>query len=251
MPRRSRLLVLEDDVLIRRFISMALAALPVDIVHAGSILEARERLAGQDVDLLISDLMLPDGHASDLLRSLRDDPRHAGLLIVILSAGLTSAVRPRIAGLGVFRVLDKPVPHAELIACVEQALADRDDPAGVPVAATPSLSVTQRERAIEDHFGGQASLFDEFLASCVAQLPLDVEAGDRACEHGDVQALRRVAHNFRSVLQLIGDADGHTMAERLEQAVADGQALASLKPAWQRLGEHVASLCARRQGGQR
>jgi CheY-like chemotaxis protein/HPt (histidine-containing phosphotransfer) domain-containing protein len=245
MPRRSRLLVLEDDVLIRRFISMALADLPVDIVNAGSILQAKERLAGGDVDLLISDLMLPDGHATDLLRSLRDDPRHAGLRIVILSAGLTSAVRPRLAGLGVFRVLDKPVPYAELIACVEQALADRDAPVGVPAAVTSSLSVTQRERAIEDHFGGQASLFDEFLASCVAQLPSDVETGDRACENGDVQSLRRVAHNFKSVLQLIGDAHGHAMAGRLEHAVAEGEALASLMPAWQRLGQHVASLCAR------
>lgn len=244
----SRVLLLEDDVLIRRFIAMALADLPLEIVPVASIAEARQRLGLRSVDLLISDLMLPDGHAMDLLRALRDDPRHAGMRIVILSAGVTAAVRAQTAGLDVFRVLDKPVPHADLIACVRQAIATGD---GAPVAAAaavgvgvgPRLSATRRERAIEDHFGGQAPLFDEFVASCVTQFPSDIDAGDRACAQGDAQALRRVAHNLKSVLQLIGSAEGHAMARRLEQAAArDDGFVPALIPDWHRLCAHIDAL---------
>jgi HPt (histidine-containing phosphotransfer) domain-containing protein len=162
--------------------------------------------------------------------------------MVILSAGVTATVRSQSAALGVFQVLDKPVPYADLIACVQHAMAARDlAPAPLP-ALVPQLTATRRERAIEDHFAGHASLFDEFFASCAAQLPSDVDAGDRACAQGDAPALRRVAHNLKSVLQLIGSTEGHVMARRLEQAAADGDAFATMAPAWHHLRTHVDSL---------
>jgi CheY-like chemotaxis protein len=175
----SRVLLLEDDASIRRFVALALADLPIELIEAASIADARQVLAQQPVDLFISDLMLPDGHAMDMFRTVGDP----AMRIVIFSAGISAATRERAAELRVFRVLDKPVPYPELIACVEQALA-------MPAAEAPALPLSsgadrlpamQRQRAIDAHFGGQAALFDEFLASCLAQLPADLEAGDRAC----------------------------------------------------------------------
>lgn len=244
MTRRRRVLVLEDDAMIRRFIGMALAELPIELTHAPCIAELWRQLEPGGADLLISDLMLPDGHAMDVFRALRQDPSHARLPIVILSAGLTAAVHAQAAELKVFRVLEKPVPYADLIACVEQALdAGRIVASAAPPDAASRLGATQRERAIADHFGGRASLFDEFFASCVAQLPLDVEAGDRACVAGDAAALRRVAHNLKAVLLLIGDTEAHVLARRLEQAAAAHQAQATLDADWRRLRSRVDALC--------
>lgn len=237
----SRVLLLEDDASIRRFVALALADLPIELIEAASIADARQVLAQQPVDLFISDLMLPDGHAMDMFRTVGDP----AMRIVIFSAGISAATRERAAELRVFRVLDKPVPYPELIACVEQALA-------MPAAEAPALPLSsgadrlpamQRQRAIDAHFGGQAALFDEFLASCLAQLPADLEAGDRACAAHDASALRRVAHNLKSVLQLIGSTDGHAMARRLEQGAAAGGVFAPLAFAWAEVRAHVSALC--------
>lgn len=244
MTTPSRVLLLEDDASIRRFVGMALAELPIELVEARSIAEAWEQLGRQDVDLFISDLMLPDGNAMDMVRALRDQPRAGAMRVVIFSAGVSAATREVAAELGVFRVMDKPVPYLDLVACVEQALGAVHPPSAPEEVRAHSLPATQRQRAIDDHFGGQAALFDEFLGSCLAQLPADIEAGDQACATHDAGALRRVAHNLKSVLQLIGSADGHAMARRLEQAAAEGQAFAAMTSDWGHIRAHVQSLCS-------
>lgn len=243
MTTPSRVLLLEDDASIRRFVGMALAELPIELVEARSIAEAWEQLGRQDVDLFISDLMLPDGNAMDMVRALRDQPRAGAMRVVIFSAGVSAATRELAAELGVFRVLDKPVPYLDLVACVEQALGAVHPPSAQAEVLAHSLPATQRQRAIDDHFGGQAALFDEFLASCLAQLPADIDAGDQACATQDAGALRRVAHNLKSVLQLIGSADGHAMARRLEHAAAEGQAFPAVTSDWGHIRAHVQSLC--------
>jgi CheY-like chemotaxis protein len=243
MNTPTRVLLLEDDASIRRFVSMALAELPIELIQATSIAQAWEQLGHHGVGLFISDLMLPDGNAMDMFSALRDDPRHGSMRIVIFSAGVSAATREAAAELNVFRVLDKPVPYADLIACVEQAL-------NVVAAPSPFLvtevghrmPASQRQRAIDDHFGGQAALFDEFLASCLAQLPADIEAGDRACSSHDAGALRRVAHNLKSVLQLIGSTEAHAMARRLEQAAAAGQGVSAMAADWEQVRERVRSI---------
>jgi CheY-like chemotaxis protein/HPt (histidine-containing phosphotransfer) domain-containing protein len=243
MTAPSRVLLLEDDASIRRFVGMALAELPIELVEARSISEAWEQLGRQDVDLFISDLMLPDGNAMDMFHALREQPLGHTLPVVIFSAGVSAATREVAAELGVFRVLDKPVPYRELVACVEQAIGGtgHPPPAGAGGLAD-SLPATQRQRAIDDHFGGQAALFDEFLASCLAQLPADIAAGDQACASQDAGALRRVAHNLKSVLQLIGSTEGHAMARGLEHAAAEGQGFAAMTADWDRVRALVASL---------
>lgn len=239
----SLVLVLEDDALIRRFIDMALGELPIRMIHATSIAEAQQLLRSEAVDLFISDLMLPDGNAMDLFHVLRGDARHLGLRIVILSAGITATVRALASRMDVFRVLDKPVPFADLVACVEQAIDVHDAVAAPAPVAVPPISATQREHAIEAHFGGRSSLFDEFFASCLEQLPGDMAAGDAACARHDAGALRRVAHNLKSVLQLMGSTQGHVMARRLEQAVMADEPFPTMASHWERLRAHVDSLC--------
>jgi CheY-like chemotaxis protein len=243
MTTPSRVLLLEDDASIRRFVGMALAELPIELVEARSIAEAWDQLGRQDVDLFISDLMLPDGNAMDMFRALRDPTRASTMPIVIFSAGVSAATREHAAELGVVRVLDKPVPYLDLVACVEQAIGGAGQrPPAPTVVMADSLPATQRQRAINDHFGGQAALFDEFLASCLAQLPADIEAGDQACATHDAGALRRVAHNLKSVLQLIGSTEGHAMARRLEHAAAEGQAFAAMTSDWGQVRALVTSL---------
>lgn len=242
---RARVLLVEDDASTRCYVGMALEDLPVDLVEAGTLEEARQALAGGAFALLLSDLMLPDGSGLDLLAWLQADPAlRGGARVVVLSAGVSTAVREQASALGAWRVLEKPVSLAALTECVAQALVEPAS-ASAPAPAPTPLPRDVRATAIDAHFGGQAALYDAFRASSLTQFQADIDAGDAACRDGDVAALRRQAHNLKSVLLLLGADATSARAYTLEAAAASGAAsITTLAPLWQDLRSAVLILGA-------
>lgn len=261
---RARLLLVEDDASIRRFVCMALADLSVDVVEAGTLAQARLALAEGDYSLLLTDLMLPDGDGLSLLAAPPAAGQRSVPRVVVFSAGIAPAVRRQALALGAWRVLDKPVPLATLSACVQEALADStaqrdapdasaptprpaasDDlagPPGTPPGAPPcepTPADVRRETAIQTHFAGNAALFDRFRAASLLQFADDLTDGEAALARGDIAALHRLAHSLKSVLQLLGDDDASARARRLESAAAGGSTPATLAPLWRSLRQAV------------
>jgi DNA-binding response OmpR family regulator len=68
---RRVILLVEDEQSISRPLASALQREGFDTVIAASVAEARERLAEATPDLVLLDLMLPDGSGFDVLRHLR------------------------------------------------------------------------------------------------------------------------------------------------------------------------------------
>lgn len=264
----ARVLLIEDDTLIRRFVRMALEELPIELVEAATIAQALDRLREAPADVLLTDLMLPDGHGADLLDTLRSDPpRLAHAQCIVFSAGVSAAMRQRLEALGVRRILDKPVTMGALIDAVEQALAGPRTPLPLPVpvpmpvpvnealdppaappcaAAGPAVAAPEplerseaeaeaEAAAIATHFAGQAGLFAAFKASSLAQLAEDAAAGDAAFRDGDLGAVHRLAHSLKSVLQLLGRDAASERARALERAASERAPLAELLPMWRRL----------------
>ena len=246
--KRARVLLVEDDASIRRYVGMALGDLPLDLVEAGTLHEARQALAGGSYALLLTDLMLPDGNGLDLLAELQAEPTLRGQArIVVFSAGLSGDVRERVMALGAWQVLDKPVALAALVGCVAQALAGPD-----PAAPTPSTEsaiqrgevspAMARAAAIAAHFAGHAGLYDSFRAASVAQFDADIAEADAACLRPDLAALRRQAHNLKTVLLLLGADEASAQARALESAAAGATAITALLPLWQTLSAAVRNL---------
>ena len=257
---RARLLLVEDDASIRRFVRMALEDLSVDVVEAGTLAQARLALAEGDYSLLLTDLMLPDGDGLSLLAASPAAGQRSVPRVVVFSAGIAPAVRRQALALGAWRVLDKPVPLATLSACVREALAystaqrgtpdasaptprpaASDDLAGPPCAppCEPTPADVRRETAIQTHFAGNAALFDRFRAASLLQFPADLADGEAALARGDIAALHRLAHSLKTVLQLLGDDDASARARRLETAAVDGSTPQTLATAWRSLRQAV------------
>lgn len=241
-----RVLLVEDDASIRRYVSLALEDLPIELVEAGSMAQAERALTGAAFALVITDLMLPDGHGLDLLARLHAEPLRPVPRTVVFSAGLTKEVRARATSLGVWRVLDKPVSLDALTDCVSQALGEAPPEAGPPpLEPQTSVACSADEagaRALATHFGGQAALFRAFRASSMAQFPEDLQVGDTACRNGDVPALRRLAHSLKTVLQLLGADEASAQARALESAAQAGTQIGDLLPRWQALRAAVLAL---------
>jgi two-component system KDP operon response regulator KdpE len=127
----STILLVEDEELNRTLVKAVLSRAQIaevrdaQILDAGSIAVARERLEASDVDLILLDMNLPDGNGLTLARELAGGGMPAGRVKPVVVA-VTASVLPqdRAAALdaGCDGFLDKPYAAAELIAVVAQHL---------------------------------------------------------------------------------------------------------------------------------
>lgn len=238
----ARLLLIEDDASIARFVQLALEELPghdaaapaVELSVVRRLAEARAALAAGGWQLVISDLMLPDGSAELLLAEGLAQAVGAPPW-VIFSAGVHADHHKTLAARGVVRTLRKPVPLAELLDTVSELL--RGAAAAAPArAAGPSID------PVLQHFGGDRGLYESFRAGCLERFADDLAQGNAAVASGDAAALRRVAHGLKAVLELLGQTDLASQARTLEDAAAAWERGRPLPDGWLRLSRGVAEL---------
>lgn len=235
MPEPARVLLLEDDPLVRRFVQAALDGMALELLTCGCLAEARETLSAQKVQLVLTDLHLPDGSGMDLLHWLREQGHTCRA--AVFSGGVGASLQQRMLAQGVWRVLHKPVSVGDLIQCVEQGLT------GAQSAPAPGLGSSD---VVELYFGGDQALYESYRKSCLELLAKDVDDGDWAAGEGDAVVLHRVAHNLKSVLALLGHEQGAQWARSVEECAAQGEA-APMRAGWLQLRQQVLDYCEQHQ----
>jgi len=240
-----RVLLVEDDASIRRFVALALEGEPLQLTMAESLAQARARLADGGVDVVIADLMLGDGSGMDLLEELGARP---GVRRIAFSAGIDRTTRARLGAMGVTDVLSKPVSLAALHEAVSRAraAARQDGAAGgaASLGGEPDPPAAGAEAAaVERYFGGERALYLLYRQQCLAQFDADLRHGDAFVASGDAVAMRRLAHSLKSVLTMLGDEQGGACARALEEraAAADAPATAA---GWRDLAARLRALRA-------
>lgn len=234
---RPRVLLVEDDLSLQRFVQLALEDFEIELLTVGSVDAGLAELARAPAALVLTDLMLPDRSGFELIDALAAQPAlRAGARLAVFSAGLTPSTRERLERPEVWRLLSKPCGLAELEACVRDALAEgaatpppKPAPESTADADTPQA---RQAAAIAEHFGGNAPLYHAFRASCLQQFRADMAEGEQALAGGDAPALRRLAHSLKSVLLSLGHDEAAALAKALEQAgeAADEAAMRTLWP---------------------
>lgn len=115
-----KLLLVEDDPSLSEIIRRSLEQEHYVVVCATTYNQALERIQDYDYDLVLLDLMLPDGNGLDLLKTLKQLRKKEGVLI--LSA--KDAVEDKVKGLelGADDYLAKPFHLAELQARIRSLI---------------------------------------------------------------------------------------------------------------------------------
>lgn len=115
-----QILVVDDDAEIRKLIARYLQDQGFRALLASNCAEAKERTVTNQVDLIVLDVMLPDGSGLDLCRDLR---AARSLIPIILLTALKEDV-DRIIGLeiGADDYLSKPFNPRELVARIRAVL---------------------------------------------------------------------------------------------------------------------------------
>jgi len=125
----SRILVVDDEPQIQRFLKPSLAAGGYEVIEAATGAEALKAVATQAPDLVILDLGLPDMDGKEVIASLRgwnDIP------IVILSARDRESEKIAALDLGADDYVEKPFGIGELTARIRSALRHRGRSEAVP-----------------------------------------------------------------------------------------------------------------------
>ncbi|MFM2052506.1 MAG: hypothetical protein RL456_543 [Pseudomonadota bacterium] len=118
----ARILLIDDDARLTAMVSDYLQSAGLQVVIAGDLAQGRARLQREAFDLLLLDLMLPDGDGLDLTRELRADARLRSLPLLMLTA--RGEPMDRILGLelGADDYLPKPFEPRELLARIKALL---------------------------------------------------------------------------------------------------------------------------------
>jgi two-component system KDP operon response regulator KdpE len=134
MTGKTRVLVVDDEPTIVRFLKPALEANGYDLAAAGTMAEALQRIAAEVPDIVVLDLGLPDGDGKDVIRRVRE---WSEVPIIVLSARDREIEKIEALDLGADDFVNKPFGVGELLARMRTALRHRMQ----RMAETPVLKI--------------------------------------------------------------------------------------------------------------
>jgi DNA-binding NarL/FixJ family response regulator len=120
-PSAPHILILDDSESVRKEFRRALEEFGYFASAVGTARDARRVLDETWIDLLITDLSLPDADGLDLIRTVRAEFPHISVLVASLFGH--GRLRHALYELGVAGVVDKTVAHDTLLVQVCRALA--------------------------------------------------------------------------------------------------------------------------------
>jgi len=117
-----KILAVDDSVTMRRMISFTLIKEGYDMVEAANGEDAIKKLYSETIDLLITDLNMPEMNGLELLKTIRANPKHKFMPVIMLT---TESDRDSVLegkASGVTGWILKPFSPEKLIGTVKKVL---------------------------------------------------------------------------------------------------------------------------------
>jgi len=147
MTTKTRVLVVDDEPAILRFLKPALEANGFEVGSAATAGEALKQISGRPPDIVILDLGLPDSDGKEVVRQVR---LWSDVPIVVLSAREREAEKIESLDLGADDFVNKPFGIGELMARLRAALRHRAQRQGeTPILKAGDVEIdTVRHRVL-------------------------------------------------------------------------------------------------------
>ncbi|GAB4400963.1 MAG: response regulator [Anaerolineales bacterium] len=210
-----KILVVDDSATARAFVRAALVRFGLQVVEASSGPEALTVLGAQPVDLVITDVVMPDMDGYELVRRIRKDPRTSAIPVLVLTS--RGDVADKVAGFeaGADDYMVKPFEPAELEVRVKSLLARRG-------AAPAPAAVQEKPATIVAVFGCKGGVGTTTLAvnlalalrqitgEAVALIDADLSFGDVGL-HLNVPPV----HTINDLVQYVEELDTAMLAQAM------------------------------------
>lgn len=123
---RARLLIVDDDQLIRELHARVLNLAGYEVVTAGDGVDALEQLASAHFDLVLTDKQMPRLSGANIVLALRS--AGSRIPVVMVSGSLAARSLPPLVAREVFAALPKPARTGEVLSAVALALNSGETP---------------------------------------------------------------------------------------------------------------------------
>lgn len=114
-----KVIVLEDDAIVRNNLEQFLRRKRYDVASVATIADAQEYLSKDNFDLIFLDVRLPDGDGTELLKSLQSRPQKPLVVVTTGFGSVESAVECMKDG--AFDYLIKPFSHEQIEVTLRKA----------------------------------------------------------------------------------------------------------------------------------
>ena len=194
------ILVVDDDPLNRAMLSMSLDAEGHQVREAGNGREAIAVLAEHAIDVVLTDIEMPEMDGLEATRRIRADGPSTQPRVVAMTANAMQGDREACLAAGMDDYLAKPIRPEQLaaaLAATPNRAADR------PKITVLDRSALARLQAIAPNAEALARLVASFLDNGAVLIAKMAEAAGA----GDAEALRRHSHTLKSNAASFGASD--------------------------------------------
>lgn len=147
------ILIVEDDITFSLMLTTWLGKKGFSVSSSSTVADAKRKLEGETVDLVLSDLRLPDSDGIDLLRWLKKAFPSVPLIMMTSYAEIQTAVQAM--KLGAADYIAKPLNPEDLLGKIRELIAVEEAPVSpMPATSTSDLYIegqSQAARLLYEH----------------------------------------------------------------------------------------------------
>jgi CheY-like chemotaxis protein len=114
-PRRPIVLCIDDDPAICRAIGVQLSAHGIEVLEASSGMQGYRAAIEHNPDVILTDMIMPDGEGNYICGRLRTHPLTRQTPIIVVSGQANPGVKRQMLSLGANAYLAKPIDWTELL----------------------------------------------------------------------------------------------------------------------------------------
>ena len=115
-----RILIVDDEQSLLEFLQLLFREEGYEVQCANSVESARQTIAENSFDLVLSDILMPDGNGLELLREIKEREPHPAVIMMTAYTSTKSAIEAM--KLGAYHYISKPFDVDEIKVVVSKAL---------------------------------------------------------------------------------------------------------------------------------
>lgn len=140
-----RILTIDDEKQIRKFLKIALNAEGFEVIEAATLSEGFDAVVKQKPEIILLDLNLPDGYGLDLLKRIRE---FTEVPVIVLSVKDKEADKIELLEAGADDYITKPFGMGELLARIRVLLRRNTAIANQPNFTAGDLTIDYTKREV-------------------------------------------------------------------------------------------------------
>ncbi len=162
------ILLADDDDAIRMVLNQALSRAGYEVRPTGNLSTLWNWISRGEGDLLLSDVMMPDGNTFDLMAKIKN--LRPNLPIIMMSAQNTFMTAIRASEEGAYEYLPKPFDIDEVLAIIARALSDisKSKKADSPKENIENMPLVGRSAAMQEIYRALARLMQTDLSVMIS-----------------------------------------------------------------------------------